>query len=77
MNTAVLPQLVEFIQVQLKADKLLQECKRLAVYCSRKSPLSLCFQGLEKVEVESANAGEIVAIAGLEGIAIGETLGRS
>ncbi|MDR3577414.1 MAG: translational GTPase TypA [Anaerolineaceae bacterium] len=32
------------------------------------------FQGLDKVEVESADAGEIVAIAGLEGIAIGETL---
>jgi GTP-binding protein len=31
-------------------------------------------QGLEKVEVESAEAGEIVALAGLEGIAIGETL---
>ena len=32
------------------------------------------FQGLDKVEVEEAEAGEIVAIAGLEGIAIGETL---
>ena len=32
------------------------------------------YQGLEKVEVESAEAGDIVAIAGLEGIAIGETL---
>lgn len=32
------------------------------------------YQGLEKVEVEAAEAGEIVAIAGLEGIAIGETL---
>lgn len=32
------------------------------------------FQGLDKVEVEKADAGEIVAIAGLEGIAIGETL---
>ncbi len=31
-------------------------------------------RGLEKVEVESAEAGEIVALAGLEGIAIGETL---
>lgn len=31
-------------------------------------------QGLEKVEVERAEAGEIVALAGLEGIAIGETL---
>jgi GTP-binding protein len=31
-------------------------------------------QGLERVEVERAEAGEIVAIAGLEEIAIGETL---
>jgi GTP-binding protein len=31
-------------------------------------------QGLERVEVDHADAGEIVAIAGLEGIAIGETL---
>ncbi len=31
-------------------------------------------QGLERVEVEKAEAGEIVALAGLEGIAIGETL---
>jgi GTP-binding protein len=32
------------------------------------------YQGLEKVEVDQASAGDIVAIAGLEGIAIGETL---
>ena len=31
-------------------------------------------QGLDKVEVEEAAAGEIVALAGLEGISIGETL---
>jgi GTP-binding protein len=31
-------------------------------------------QGLERIEVDRAMAGEIVAIAGLEGIAIGETL---
>jgi len=31
-------------------------------------------QGLQKVEVAQAAAGEIVALAGLEGIAIGETL---
>ncbi len=31
-------------------------------------------QGLKKVEVEHAEAGEIIALAGLEGIAIGETL---
>lgn len=32
------------------------------------------YQGLEKVEVEEAKAGEIIAIAGLEAIAIGETI---
>jgi GTP-binding protein len=31
-------------------------------------------QGLSRIEVEQAEAGEIVALAGLEGIAIGETL---
>jgi GTP-binding protein len=31
-------------------------------------------QGLEKVEVESAEAGEIISLAGLEGISIGDTL---
>ena len=31
-------------------------------------------QGLNRVEVEQVEAGEIVALAGLEGIAIGETL---
>jgi GTP-binding protein len=31
-------------------------------------------QGLERLEVKSAEAGDIVAVAGLEGIAIGETL---
>jgi GTP-binding protein len=31
-------------------------------------------RGLQKIEVEQAQAGEIVALAGLEGIAIGETL---
>jgi GTP-binding protein len=31
-------------------------------------------QGLKKVEVEAAQAGEIIALAGLEGISIGETL---
>ena len=31
-------------------------------------------QGLQRVEVEAAQAGEIIALAGLEGIGIGETL---
>jgi GTP-binding protein len=32
------------------------------------------FHGLGKVEIEEAHAGEIISLAGLEGIAIGETL---
>ena len=32
------------------------------------------FQGLNKIEIEEANAGDIISLAGLEGIAIGETL---
>ncbi len=32
------------------------------------------FQGLAKIEIDEARAGEIVSLAGLEGIAIGETL---
>ncbi|HEY5982338.1 MAG TPA: translational GTPase TypA [Anaerolineales bacterium] len=32
------------------------------------------FRGLDKVEIQEAQAGEIISLAGLEGIAIGETL---
>ncbi len=32
------------------------------------------FRGLNKVEIEEAQAGEIISLAGLEGIAIGDTL---
>jgi GTP-binding protein len=32
------------------------------------------FQGLNKIEIEEASAGDIVSLAGLEGIGIGETL---
>jgi GTP-binding protein len=39
-----------------------------------KIPYLYVHQGLDKVEVPSAEAGEIVAIAGLEAIAIGDTL---
>jgi GTP-binding protein len=45
---------------------------------NRNLPERVCYlyvhQGLHKVEVEEAGAGEIVALAGLEGITIGETL---
>ena len=45
-----------------------------ATSCRSARAISMCTRGLERVEVEQAEAGEIVAIAGLEGIAIGETL---
>jgi GTP-binding protein len=32
------------------------------------------FQGLNKIEIKEASAGDIISLAGLEGIAIGETL---
>ncbi len=39
-----------------------------------KIPYLFVHEGLERIEVEEASAGEIVAVAGLEAIAIGETL---
>jgi GTP-binding protein len=33
------------------------------------------FQGLNKIEIDEASAGDIVSLAGLDGIGIGETLG--
>jgi GTP-binding protein len=41
---------------------------------SEKARYLYTFQGLDKVEVSSVDAGDIVSIAGLEGIEIGETL---
>jgi len=35
------------------------------------------FQGLNKIEIKEASAGDIISLAGLEGIAIGETLADS
>ena len=71
---AVLQRSVEFIPARLKVVKLWQECKKMAVIPNERARYLYVFQGLDKVEVTSAEAGEIVAIAGLEGIAIGETL---
>jgi GTP-binding protein len=39
-----------------------------------RAPYLYVHQGLKRVEVEQAQAGEIIALAGLEGISIGETL---
>jgi GTP-binding protein len=50
-------------RVKLDGEVLIEHARYLYVH-----------QGLNKVEVPQAQAGEIVALAGLEGIAIGETL---
>jgi GTP-binding protein len=50
-------------RITLKGEVLPERARYLYVH-----------QGLERVEVEHAGAGEIIAIAGLEGVAIGETL---
>jgi GTP-binding protein len=50
-------------RMTIKGDLLHERARYLYVH-----------QGLERVEVEHAEAGEIISIAGLEGVAIGETL---
>jgi GTP-binding protein len=50
-------------RLKLDGEKLPETARYLYVH-----------RGLNKVEVEQAEAGEIIALAGLEGIAIGETL---
>lgn len=58
----------------MKAGQNLARIKLDGEIVTEKARYLFVHQGLEKVEVEEANAGEIVAIAGLEGISIGETL---
>ncbi len=43
-------------------------------FLPERAPYLYVHQGLKRVEVDKAEAGEIIALAGLEGIAIGETL---
>lgn len=59
---------------KLKAGQTVARIKKDGTTTPERARYLYVFQGLEKVEVESAEAGEIVAIAGLEGIEIGETL---
>ncbi len=50
-------------RIKVNGELLMERARYLYIY-----------QNLEKVEVEQAEAGEIIAVAGLEGIGIGETL---
>jgi GTP-binding protein len=59
---------------KLRAGQAVARIQKDGNILSERARYLYVHQGLEKVEVDSAEAGEIVAIAGLEGIAIGETL---
>ncbi len=48
-----------------KLDKTVEQTRITKLYC---------FDGLKQVPVESASAGDIIALAGIEGIFIGETV---
>ncbi len=62
---------------RIKAGQPLARIKTDGQVLPERARYLYTFQGLDKVEVESASAGDIVAIAGLEGIGIGETLADS
>ena len=51
------------VRITVKGEQLAERARYLYIH-----------EGLKRVEVEQAEAGEIVALAGLEGIGIGETL---
>jgi GTP-binding protein len=59
---------------QIQAGQALARLKLDGSVLSERARYLYIHQGLDRVEVEAAQAGEIVALAGLEGIAIGETL---
>jgi GTP-binding protein len=59
---------------QIEADQALARVTIDGEVLAEQARYLYVHQGLNKVEVPLAQAGEIVALAGLEGIAIGETL---
>jgi len=58
----------------IKSGQAVARMQKNGVILNERARYLYVFQGLDRIEVPSAEAGEIVAIAGLEGIAIGETL---
>lgn len=58
----------------LKAGETVAVAKRNGSLETRKVTKFFIFDALKRVDVEEAKAGEIVAVAGLEGITIGETV---
>ncbi len=58
----------------IKNEMPLTRIQRDGTMTNEKTRYLSMFDGLARVEVESASAGDIIAIAGLEGISIGDTL---
>ena len=58
----------------IKAGQPVALCKKDGEVATLKVGKVFIYQGLKKVEVEQAECGEIVAITGMEGINIGETI---
>lgn len=58
----------------IKAGQTIARIQKNGTVLSEKARYLYTFQGLDKIEVDNVEAGDIVAIAGLEGIEIGETL---
>jgi GTP-binding protein len=59
---------------QIKAGQAIARLTLAGEVLPERARYLYVFQGLQQVEVDSAEAGEIISLAGLEGIAIGETL---
>jgi len=59
---------------EIKAGQPVARIQKNGIVLSEKARYLYTYQGLEKVEVDRVLAGDIVAIGGLEGIEIGETL---
>lgn len=58
----------------INAGQTIARIQKNGIILKEKARYLYTFQGLEKVETETVSAGDIVAIAGLEGIEIGETI---
>ncbi|RJP53202.1 MAG: translational GTPase TypA [Anaerolineaceae bacterium] len=59
---------------RIKAGQKLARIKADGTILPETARYLYTFQGLKKIEVDEVSAGDIVSLAGLEGIAIGETL---
>ena len=59
---------------QIKAGQPLARIQNSGEILPERARYLYVHQGLQQIEVEQASAGEIISLAGLEGISIGETL---